>query len=680
MAAFEIRNLRKSIKEGERIRALFDGVTLDFPSNGLYVIEGESGAGKSTFLHILASMEKADSGQVFYKGEDILKYSQKRGGEYRRDNIGFLFQHHHLDGDLTALENVVIPLLIAGISKEEAIETAKLSFERMSLAPLCDKKASSLSGGEKARVSLLRSLAKNPPVLFCDEPTGALDKKNAEYVMGILKEYAADHLVLIVSHDEKAAKKHADAVFLLANGVIELSEGKLRKDKSVSDKRRKNRPRPFALLSMLYKRKFKKEIKRSAISFSMGLLMFSSILLFFGLIEGGTRFLSDGEDRSLLYLSSKITAKNKVEIEGASVFLTRSTRPEEEEAKELFEKFDSAHIENDYSYFFPTSLPYRQNGYLHESVSFCPIWDISLKDRTRSFLLEGECPSGSSLDYILINEAMAAKLTDPLGAYIETSYESSFESEGKIETVSLSFEFEVLGIVKDFAFLSLPRVFYSFPAFEAKMKETVVGDASVYEAVRNSASDNDISAFSYNVFFSESDAKGIKKFSKEIESKYELSNVLWSSQEGFSSLWKALEIVLIPFLVVEIVLAFFALGAITRSSFVEQRKFLAMLDALGMPNDWRYRYFEDVLAIDSLLATLLAFAISSPLSILFSLCLEMKFGLADLLIVPYSSFMGIPFFLPFLFSVLLVLLLLFAGRIPLYVLSKKSLAKELKDE
>lgn len=680
MVAFEIRNLRKSIKEGDCVRTLFDGVTLDFPSSGLYVIEGESGAGKSTFLHILASMEKADSGQVFYKGEDILKYSQKKGSEYRRDNIGFLFQHHHLDGDLTALENVIVPLLIGGTSKQEAIETARSFFEKMSLGNLCDKKTSSLSGGEKARVSLLRSLAKNPPVLFCDEPTGALDKKNAEFVMRILRKYAADHLVLIVSHDEKTSKKHADAVFLLSKGRIERSEGKLKEDKGFTLEKKKNKPRPFHLLSMLYKRKFKKEIKRSVISVSMGLLMFSSVLLFFGLIEGGTRFLSDGEDRSLLYLSSKITAKSKVEIQGTSVFLTRSTRPLEKDARKLFEGFDSVHIENDYSYFFPNSLPFRQNGYLHDSVSFCPIWDISLRDRTRSFLLQGEYPSGSSLDYVLINEEMAKKLVDPLGAYIETSYESSFESEGKVENISLSFRFEVLGIVKDFAFLSLPRVYYSFPAFEAKMKETAVGNGTVYEVVRNSDSDQDVSAFSYNVFFSERDAKGIKELSKEIESKYELSNVLWSSQEGFSSLWKALEIVVIPFLIVEIALAFFALSAITRSSFVEQRKFLAMLDALGMPNDWRYRYFEDVLAANSLLATLLAFIASKPLSSLFSLCLEKKFGLSDLLVVPYSDFMGVPFFLPLLFSLLLVLLLLFAGRVPLYVLSKKSLARELKDE
>lgn len=681
-----VRNLSKSIVEGDKKRLLFADVNIDFPSYGLFIVTGPSGSGKSTFLHILASLEKADDGEILYEGKDVMRLSQKEACLYRQRNVAFLFQHHYLDGNLTAIENVIIPLLINDETKADAIRRAERLFADFSLSHLAYKKASLLSGGEKSRVAFLRAVIKEPPLLFCDEPTGALDHKNAIFIMEILKKYAKTHLVLMVSHDLNLAKKFADVFLRLEKGSLSLARKGKQKEEAktplpVSDRKEKrNRSGGFSLLRMLGKRKFKKERRKDVISFAIGTMMFLSLLLFFGFWEGGSAFLSDGEDRSLLYLSSSLAKKKKTEISGTSLYLTRMERPMKNEAEEMLSSFPSAHLENDYSFFFPSSLPYRQNGYLKESVSFCPIWDISLSNRSRHFLLEGECPSGSCLDYVLVNEAMAALLDDPIEALIDVSYETNLSYREEKYEFSFSFRFIVLGIVKDFAFLSLPRVYYSYPAFEMKAKEMAVADSNVYSLVENALPSEEISSYSYHLFFDESDAKALKKTAGEMPLDYELSNVLWSSQEAFSSLWQATKTALLPFLVAEIALAFFALSALINSSFVEQRRFLALLDALGMPKGWRIRFFEDRLAVNSLLSLLFAFLLSYPLAHLCSSLLEARFSLDDLISVPYFSFEGIPLFLPCFFLLMLALLILFAARLPLLWLSRKSLSKELKEE
>ncbi len=680
-----VRNLSKSIVENGEKRLLFDDIDIDFPADGLFIVTGGSGAGKSTFLHTLASLEKADTGEILYEGKDIARFNQKEACLYRQRNVAFLFQHHYLDGDLTALENVIIPLLIAGESKADAIKRTKKLFADFSLSSLVHKKTSLLSGGEKSRVAFLRAIIKEPPLLFCDEPTGALDRKNALFVMEILKKYAETHLVLMVSHDLSLAKRFADVLLRLDKGnlFVEKKKGK-GKPKAASPidvkKEKRNRGSASSLLRMLGKRKAKKEGKKSVISFAIGTMMFLSLLLFFGFWAGGSAFLNDGEDRSLLYLSSSLSKKKKTEISGTSLYLTRTERPNKSEAKELLSIFPSAHLENDYSFFFPSSLPYRQNGYLKESVSFCPIWDISLSDRSRYFLLEGECPSGSCLDYVLVNEAMAALLEDPIEALIDVSYETNLSYRDEKYDFSFSFRFIVLGIVKDFAFLSLPRVYYSYPAFEMKAKEMTIADESVYSLVNDASPSEEISSYSYHLFFGEGDAKELKKAASDLPSDYELSNVLWSSQEAFSSLWQATKTALLPFLVAEIVLAFFALAALTNSSFIEQRRFLALLDTLGMPKEWRIRFFEDRLTINSLFSLLFAFLLSYPLAHLCSSLLNKRFGLDGLVSIPYLSFEGIPLFLPCFFLLMLALLILFAARLPLVRLSRKPLSKELKEE
>ncbi len=676
-----VEGLTKSIQEGEKTRFLFKDVSISFSDHGLYVLEGRSGSGKSTFLHILALMEKAERGKIFLDGEELLKRNEKGKSDYRRHSLGFIFQNHHLEDTLTASENIALPLLIQGEKEKIALKKAKDSLLKFFSKKVDGKKAVLLSGGEKARVSFLRATIANPPILLCDEPTGALDTKNAHFMMGEIKKYSKTHLVILVSHDRKLAKKYADYLLLLEDGKLLFSKEKEEEKMLYKQMIRKKRGKIGSLLWFLFRKSIPKDAKKSVLTIGTTFFLFSFLLLFIGFFEGGRSFLEDGEDRSLLYLSASMSASKKEELPGSRLSLARSYRPKESEAKEILSSFENVRIENDYSYFFPSSLPYRENGYLKENVSLCPIWDLSLKNRNRSFLTEGEVPNGESMNYVLINEELASSLQNPIGSLLEVSYESSFECHGEEEDILLSFRFEVTGVVKDFAFLSLPRIFYSYRALEKSLESQTLKNGKTLPALFKEASgEEEWTSYSYLLFYEEKEAKRLKEFASACKEPFLITNTLWTSLEGFDALWQAMEGSLTPFLAMEAVFSFFSIALIAYSSFLEERRFLSLLDALGMLKEERVRYFENGVGSQILIGALLAFLISFPLSRLFSSLLEGKFGIPSLLVIPYSHFLGIPLLLPFLLLAFAAFLLFFGVRLPIYFLSKKSLAGELKDE
>ena len=675
-----VEHLTKSIAEGESTRFLFKDVSLSFSDHGLYVLEGRSGSGKSTFLHVLALMEKADQGKIFLDGKELLKQSEKERSGYRRNYLGFIFQNHHLEDTFKASENIALPLLIAGKKEKSALKKAKESLSKFFSKDIDGKEAILLSGGEKARVSFLRATIKNPSILLCDEPTGALDAKNARFMMEELKNYSKTHLVIMVSHDAKLSRKYADHLLLLKDGNLlireKAKEGELQRERPPKERRKID-----SLLWFLFRKRQLKDTKKNLLSIGITFFLFSCLLLFVGFFEGGRSFLEDGEDRSLLYLSASLSATKKEELPGSRLSLARSYRPKESEAKELLSSFESVKIKNDYSYFFPSSLPYRENGYLKENVSLCPIWDLSLENRSRSFLVEGEAPNGESMDFILINEELASLLENPIGSLLDVSYESSFEYQGKEEEVALSFRFEVTGIVKDFAFLSLPRIFYSYRALEEKMKSHQMKNGKSLPSIFMEAKgEEEWTSYSYLLFYEEEEAKRFKSFASLNQEPFSITNTLWTSLEGFRVLWQAMEGSLTPFLAMEAVFSFFSIALVAYSSFLEERRFLSLLDALGMRKKERVRYFENGVGSQILVGLILAFLSSFPLAKLFSFLLERKFGISSLLAIPYYRFLGIPLLLPVLLLVFALLLIVFGIRIPIAFLSKKSLAGELKDE
>ena len=198
------------------------GISLSIDRGEIVSITGPSGAGKTTLLQIMGSLDKPDGGKVIYDGQDITKMSEKEISAFRNRHIGFVFQFHQLLPEFTALENISIPMLIAGQGMRQANERAKELLELLGLADRADHKPSELSGGEKQRIAVARALANQPDVILADEPSGSLDTKNKEELHKLffsLRDQLGQTFV-IVTHDESLAAMTDRTIRLLDGSIL----------------------------------------------------------------------------------------------------------------------------------------------------------------------------------------------------------------------------------------------------------------------------------------------------------------------------------------------------------------------------------------------------------------------------------------------------------------------------
>jgi lipoprotein-releasing system ATP-binding protein len=219
--ALELRNVSRSYRQGKSELQIFRDLSFSTNPGEVTALVGPSGAGKSSLLHIAGLLEAPTAGEVFVAGRNCTALRDSERTRIRRFGIGFVYQFHHLLPEFSAVENVVIPQLIAGTSRGKAESRARLLLERLGLAERLDHWPSELSGGEQQRVAIARALANKPMLLLADEPTGNLDPKTAEEVHREFVQLIEDEglAVLIATHNgELAARMHR---------IVRLEDGRL---------------------------------------------------------------------------------------------------------------------------------------------------------------------------------------------------------------------------------------------------------------------------------------------------------------------------------------------------------------------------------------------------------------------------------------------------------------------
>lgn len=224
--AVECRGVTKVFGEGPSAVHALRGVDLDVRSGELLMLVGPSGCGKTTLISVVAGILDPSGGTCLVFGQDLAALPQRKRTEFRGRSIGFVFQAYNLLPALTATENVAIPLLILGVRRAEAIESARAALDRVGLTDRAHARPSQMSGGQQQRVAIARALVHEPKLIVCDEPTSALDADNGQRVMTLLREVAVSpgRALVIVTHDSRTFH-YADRIARMDDGrIVDVTE------------------------------------------------------------------------------------------------------------------------------------------------------------------------------------------------------------------------------------------------------------------------------------------------------------------------------------------------------------------------------------------------------------------------------------------------------------------------
>jgi len=216
----EIKNLKKSFIDGESITQVLKGIDFKAETGEFIAIMGRSGAGKSTLLYQMGLLDKPTEGEILINGKDVLSLNMEERTNFRLSELGYVFQDYALLPEMTALENVALPLLMQDVSEKNAYKEATQALTRVGLEKRLNSLPSKLSGGEQQRVSIARAIAHHPKILFADEPTANLDNESSRIVMEFFKElHKSGQTIIMVTHEPEYSK--------FAEQIIHLDDGKI---------------------------------------------------------------------------------------------------------------------------------------------------------------------------------------------------------------------------------------------------------------------------------------------------------------------------------------------------------------------------------------------------------------------------------------------------------------------
>jgi putative ABC transport system ATP-binding protein len=202
-------------------RPALDSVWLQIPAGEVTAVMGPSGSGKSTLLNLVAGLDRVTSGSIAVHGREITRLSEAGLARYRRSTIGLVFQFFNLLNNLTALDNVLVPAELAGMTRRDALIRARALLEQLEIADQAGAFPARLSGGQRQRVAIARALINRPALLLADEPTGALDTRSGEQVLDLFRDLkSAGQTIVLVTHDPRLAERYADHVVTLIDGAI----------------------------------------------------------------------------------------------------------------------------------------------------------------------------------------------------------------------------------------------------------------------------------------------------------------------------------------------------------------------------------------------------------------------------------------------------------------------------
>ena len=696
MSIFVLKNIKKSFIVNKTENVVLDSINISFPDFGLVSILGKSGSGKSTLLNILMGIEKPTEGKVLFKGKNIAKFSDKKYSKFHLSGVSTIFQHYNLFEDLTAFQNVALPLKMKSFSNRKIRKIVKAEFEKLGLTDLMHKKVRKLSGGEKQRVAILRAIVTSPSAILCDEPTGALDFKNSREIMGILKKLSSEKLVVMVSHNKELVNEFSDY-------VITLKDGKIVNNSIPSDKENKvkysSRRQKYdsSWISIFLKTNFKKNIFKNMFSILACSIGFASVFLCVGFLVGSEKSHDEALRKNLSIGNATVSKVEYVEITGSPLTYQKTVRPELADVDEEFKEFSTVRIEENLSYFVSSCATCVFNGSSFSSFQMVPLYDLSLNSYGSDLLIEGR-GGEDNFDEIVINQEFESMVGESLlnkeiilRNNASTNYKTYDEETPFInDELIIEKPLKVVGIVKEFPFLNSPKIYYSYIGAKNHLKGELMENLSYYmerpysfyDYLVDCDADDAASSYSSNIFLINLDES--EQFFEKIKSidsnRIEVTSSVVDIKDTYVTFIDSFSKTLLVFSIIAFVGINFILGMISLSSFLQNRKNAAVMTCLGSRNSSIYKLhlYENyiIIALSFWISLFLANIIQKYLNPYIS----NKFSLSNLITIPFDSFLGISYGLIILLAATVVITSTLFTMVPMVFYRHGYITEELRDE
>ena len=670
-------------------------VSLIFDDTGITAISGKSGSGKSTIINMIGGIDSPTEGQIYIDGADITRISKSKWCKFYKNKIAILFQSYNLLSNETVLFNVTVSLMINGMKKALAENRAKMLLDYVGLKEdLFKKKASLLSGGEQQRVALARTLANEPDIILCDEPTGALDSKNSFKVMDILKEYSKNHLVILVSHNPQLVNKYSDRIITIADGRIK-SDKNIKKNQDVKRVYKKKPSKSSNWIDTLSFSNYKKRFKRNMFSiFAISVSLISAFLTT-GFINGKDDAINKASIKQFDFGSGTICEEEEIS-HGALLSLTRTIRPDFEKLinnKKIRQNFN---IVPNFDAILPVVPTIAYDGMTIDGVYYYPVYSFIDSSIDKNLLIKGKMPVSDNLIDVVVNDSCYQLLCsslnkDALNEYLDVSYYIEHSYVDIDETIvndhfSFNKKIRIIGVIKELNYLQNPKIYYSYLALEEYLSSYILPNLSTYfnkditwySRVFDSENFDSISSYSYRLFLK--DHKNSRLLFNELDFGDKLSYtspslLIRTSLLGFM---QVAEYGLLMFLIITIIGSVLIIGIMSFASYSEDHKTSAILSCLGASESEICSIYLNESIFNGFVSIVVSFLAAYGLSILINRLISKFIDLQNLILIPFASFLGIPFLFPLLSLIIGLLVCILVTSTPIMFSKRVSLKEELQ--
>lgn len=664
----EVYNLNKSFKlNNDKDIHVLKNINFSLPNSGLYFLYGKSGSGKSTLLNILEGLLSFDSGIVKINGVDIKNIKNKEKEDFYRNNIGILFQNYNLFNDLSIYDNLLITAKIKGINKD----TIDFYLKKYNLYSIKNTLCKNISGGEKQRVALIRTILNKPTIVFADEPTGALDSLNSKLLMDELKELSKDSLILVVTHNNKIVEEYSDGSLYLKDGEIIENNIKEEKDKNnykVYLKRKSEKD----YSSLFLKNNLKKNKTKNIISFislSFGLfIILLSIGFYFGFNNGIDSLYTNLINNNVFKIS-----KNKYETSSVgNLSLVKKELPSKEDSTIFLNKFDILTFKDDLSYFIKDSISFNIDNKKIDCISYKFYYNDSDKNK---IILNQEA-----------NEIIKSSVNDFYDFKLEkkVNFYSANKKEYIEDELILDFTFQIKEIKNEFKYLNEAKIYLPYDYFKDnltktnanKISENIGKQVSFFDLLKFYNGNEDICSYSLYFLIKEKDITKMKSFINEINNTksplYKVENDDYYILDSFKDMSKALFLGLRVFIIMIALCNVFLISFLVYSTLRKNKRNISILRVIGSKEE----HINNIFINEQLFIFLIAALISL-----------IMFFITKTILNPYlfnyftlNNAINIDIINLTLVILVSLFILFLSCYIPLYYSKKVDIIKELKEE